>query len=180
MKQVLAILALSLACFAQVDTSNLYNFRPTNMMITGMGTDSLKATSWFKVTDLTYQAVIIKTPVDSSAWILGYQRGYIDGDGKVRAQRPMMVLDTINTNTATFAALGSFLPSLSDSDAAKTVDSNGVSPNCLVKKFIYPIWSPLGRYVLKGITGNKNTRYNISVTVNQGKYFRSDAGKQPE
>jgi hypothetical protein len=188
MNKVLGLIVAVLLCvggiggsvFAQASDTNSYNLRVQNLQISGMAADSLKSSAWFRVTDFTYIAAIVRTPVDSSAYILGYQRGYIGPDMEVRAQRPIMPIDTLNTNTATFATSGTFLPTASDSDAVKTVDSIGLSPMCSMKRVITPLWSPVARIVCKGVTGNKKTRYNIGVTINQGKYWRSDAGRQPE
>lgn len=179
MRTILCILAI----VGLVAAQTAYNVKLNNFAINGFRSDSLKTTGWFAAGDAEGADIIIKAPTqDSSKFVVGYQRGYWDG-GQIIWKRPFLVVDTFSTLTAgNFQAAGSMIESPNDTDLVAAIDSAQVSGWTIMTKRVNAFRSPYARIVVKGLTGNKNTAYNVFVTVSQPKYYRVDvgSGKQPE
>jgi hypothetical protein len=182
-KMLIAVLVLSVFAFAQNPQTNILR---NTLTISNMAYDSLKASDAFNVTDYENIRVIIKTAtVDSSAFYWGYQRGGYDQDGNLRWQRPIWIIDTVNTLTgANFIATGTFVAASGDTDLHQSIDTNGTAAAKVYQsRNISPLWSPVARLVFKGLgtSYNKHTLYTIWATIEQRRYTRVDVGtgKQP-
>jgi hypothetical protein len=178
MKEILLVLAV----FGIVTAQSAYNVKTFQFPVATFKEDSLKSTAAFPVGDCEGLDLIIKSVAkDSSVFEIGYQRGYWDG-GQIIWKRPYMVVDTFNTLTAgNFIAAGTSIVGINDTDKVQALDSSQVSGYVVMAKHIFPYRSPYGRFVLKGLTGNKKSFYNVFITVSQPKYYRVDVGtsKQP-
>jgi hypothetical protein len=91
-----------------------------------------------------------------------------------------MVVDTFNTLTAgNFQAIGTSIVGINDTDLVQAIDTNsqsGTTGFVYMAKHITPYRSPYARITLKGLTGNKNTAFNVFITVSQPKYYNVDIG----
>jgi hypothetical protein len=157
-----------------------YNTKIYQFSIATFKTDSSKVTGWFPAGDGEGIDVIIKSAAkDSSVFQVGYQRGYWDG-GAIIPKRPFMVIDTFNTLTgANFQAIGTSIAAINDTDLVQAIDTNsqaGTTGFVYMVRHVFPYRSPHARITLKGLTGNKNTFFNVFVTVSQPKYFNVDVG----
>lgn len=185
MKQIgllIAALLLVFVAWSQVSAQSAYNVKTFQFPISTFKADSLENTGAFPAGDCEGVDVIIKSVAkDSSVFEVGYQRGYWDG-GQIIWKRPYMVVDTFNTLTAgNFIAAGTSIMGIQDTDLVQAIDSSQVPGYVVMARHIYPYRSPYARIVLKGLTGNKKSFYNVFVTVSQPKYYRVDVGtsKQP-
>jgi hypothetical protein len=175
---VLLMISMTLA-------QSAYNLKTYSYFIPTFSNDSLKTTAWFPAGDCEGVDIVIKSTVkDSSVFQIGYQRGYWDG-GAIIAKRPFAVIDTFNTLTAgNFQAAGSSVSNtgVGDTDLVQAIDSAQVSGYCVMARHFYAYRSPYARIVIKGLTGNKKSAYNLFVIVSQPKYVRVDvgSGKQPD